>query len=603
MNRFRLLALCALPIITGPALATTYAVGSGTGCTHSSFSGALAAAVADASAGPHWIKLDSGQRTVSNYEITNPQQDITIEGGYAQCSDTAPTSGQRSTLNNTTASGARVLSMSNSISAARRTITLRKVTISGGRNPAGLGGGGIFATGKLTLLLQNETIIEDNIASNGGGISLVTLNADPDNFTRLRLQSGSAIEDNQATGGGANGYGGGIDCIGGCYVTLWDGSVGFNSARRGGGAIALRSNLALMDINPAVGSEVVLIGNNSAGTATFSASEGYGGAIYSDGGRISATLFGDGNDYGVWLFNNTANYGGAIYAVGPTSGTRALVSLDNAFVYNNMAKSRGGAFYSLNGVDWTVDHDSVGDCPTFGGRQPCSFFSDNQAETTEGGVGAGVVYLTAETGSQGGVINIYRTLFEGNTDVAGVAAIAEALNGSWLNIRRSVFRNNSANGPATQRTLFGSTDSDMYFHYNSVLANDVAGIFYMNGGTLRPQGSILWDPGATIWFQTGGASMSMVTTCLVSHSTTGLSFPPGSVWVEDPLLDGRYAPAGGSSALDHCSNSLDAGPDLYGHSPAVDVASVPNRIGSNDLGAVEQTDIIHYSGFGNRPTN
>lgn len=603
MTCFRLLALCAIPFATSPAWATIYAVGTGgAGCTHTSLSSALTAAVADASPGPHQIKLDSGVRNVSNYEITNPQQDIIITGGYAQCAHSAPTSGQRSTLNNNAASGARVLSISNTISPDRRSIMLRNLTISGGRSPSGLGGGGIFATGKLTLYLQAETIIEDNIASNGGGVSLVTLSADPDNFTRLRLEEGSSITENQATGIGANGYGGGIDCIGGCAVYLWDGNVNFNSARRGGGAVSLRSNASFLEINPFIGNELVLIANNTAGGGTFNASEGFGGGIYSDQGAITGTMFGTGNDYAVWLVNNTANYGGAIYAVGTETGPRTQVSIMNAFVFNNVARSRGGALYSVDGVEWLFDHESVGDCPLFGSRQACSYFSGNQAETADGGAGGGVAYLT-DDGGQAGSAQFFRTLFRDNVDHDGLAAIAEAVNGGILRFQRSVFVNNSAGGPGTQRTLFGTTGSTFQFHYNTVLDNDVDGVFYVGGGSLLPQGSVFWNPGTAFWFSTPGTTMSLVTTCMVSHTLTGLSLPPGAVWVNDPAMNALFAPSGGSSALDHCSSSVAPGADLYGRSSSLDIASVPNRIGPYDLGAVEQTDIIHYSGFGNRPTN
>lgn len=602
MKTVQVLPLLAALSLSAPIHASTYSVGTGA-CTHSTVAAALTTAAGDATPGPHLIKVQTGEFVTSNVSISNPSQDLIVQGGFAQCTDAAPAAGQRSTLRNTTSSGARVLSLSNSVSSDRRTVTLSRLTIRGGRSPAGTGGGGIFATGRLSLLLQNATTIEDNVASNGGGVQLLTLTSDPNNFTLLRLESGSAIEDNQATGLGASGYGGGVDCLGGCRVVLWDGSVSFNSARLAGGAIAVRTNLAVLEIDPTGGSELVLISNNSAGQPAFSASEGYGGAIYSNEGPVTGTLFGTGAGYATWIFNNSANYGGAFYGVGPDTGARTAISVMNAFVFNNTAKSRGGALYSRNGVEWTFDHESTGDCPIIGSRQPCSYFSANQAQTAEGGVGGGVAYLSTDSGSLAGIANFNRTLFEDNADIAGPGAVAEAVGGSRLNFRRSVFRDNTAGGASPQRTLFGSSGSDMDFFYNTVLDNDVAGIFFMNGGTLRPQGSIWWAPGLTLWFAAGGASMSFTSTCLVTHTTTGLSTPPGGVWVADPRLGAGFAPRGSSPALDHCSSSVAPGNDLYGRAPGVDVPGVANRIGSNDLGAVEQHDVIFANSYGNRPGN
>ncbi|MDZ3824235.1 MAG: hypothetical protein U0S76_11570, partial [Pseudoxanthomonas sp.] len=217
-----------------PALATTYSVGSGPACTHLTLLSAINAAVADASPGPHLIKIDTGNRLISNYEIVNPAQDIILEGGYASCTDPAPAVGQRSTLDSGGVSGARVFRIANDNSNARRTIRLRNLTLTGGLNPSTqLGwGGGIHAQGRLNLYLESETYIDGNSASNGGGIALFNLTANPDQFTRLRLASGSRVCLNAATGPGSNGNGGGIHAIGGTEVTIWRGSVCNNEARR-----------------------------------------------------------------------------------------------------------------------------------------------------------------------------------------------------------------------------------------------------------------------------------------------------------------------------------------------------------------------------------
>lgn len=605
---FRALPLLAVAIVSFPSHATTYAVGSGAGCTHGSLAAALSEAIADASPGPHLVKLLIGEQIVSDQEIDSPLQNLTLEGGYAACGDSVPSVDQRTVLRNTT-SGARVLDIVHGLSGQRRIVILRRLTVTGGSHPPdGFGGGGIHVTGKLDLYLQDETIIENNAASDGGGIGMLTLTSDPLEFTRLRLQNESIIRNNQATGTGASGYGGGIDCFGGCQVFLWNGTIRGNTARLGGGGVALRSHLASLEINPLAGAQLVGLVDNSAGGETFDADQGFGGAIYSNRGMIDASLVGSGDDdgYSVHLIDNTANYGGAIYAIGTDSGPRTQISLLNAFAFGNSAKSRGGALYSVNGVEWLIDHDSIGDCDSIGEPAPCSFFAANSAQTVEAGtlgpVGGGVLYLT-DDGGQAGTAQFFRTLFLGNHDLNGLAAVAVAESEGALRFQRSVFVDNGAGGPGSQRTLFRTAESAFEFYYNSVLDNDVDSSFFVNGGSLFPQGSVFWNLGSTIWlFVTG--TMSMTTDCLVAHSTAGLpSSIASGAWTQPPRLDGRYAPRGGSSALDHCSDTVVPGPDLYGRTPMLDIASVPNRHGRNDLGAVEQDDLIHYGGFGNRPQN
>lgn len=588
-----------------PAQATVYAVGSGAGCTHGTMSAALAAAAADASAGPHRIKVVTSTRFVNDLQIDDPLQNIEIVGGHSACGDAAPAAGARTILTADDVAGRRVLNVANNNGNPRREVILRRLTLTGGLNPTGLNfGGAILITGRATVRLQDETVIEGNAANSGGGVALVNLTAEPDLFSTVYVQSGSAIEDNQATGTGTAGNGGGIYALGGTRVVLWDGSIGFNTARRAGGGISLGDGIARLEVNPVVGSELVLIHNNTAGQAAFNAAEGFGGGVHSAGGAIGVTAFGSVAAYGLWLYNNAANFGGAIHVDGTATGARTAVQIANALVFGNTA-ARGGALYSLNGVQWSIGHDRIGDCATIGARAPCSQFLDNQATLAGGGsVGGGVIYLTNEADNQGGIATFERTVFNGNADPNGLAAVAEATAGNRLNFRRSVFRNNSAGGPGSQKTLFGSAGSDMDFYYNTILANAVDGLFYMNGGVLRPQGSIWWAPGAALWFSTGGAAMSFTTVCLVSHTTTGLgSGPAAAAWVADPRLNGRFVPRASSSAIDHCSESLDPGADLYGRPTRVDVPGVGNRFGIADLGAVEQDDVVFGNSFGTRPGN
>lgn len=603
-------ALSALLLPALPALATTYAVGSGAGCTHSSLLAAINAAVADASPGPHLIKVDTGTRFISNYEIVNPAQDITLEGGYAACSDPAPAVGQRSTLDAGGMSGRRVFRIANDNGNPRRTLRLRNLTITGGLNPSTLlgWGGGIHAQGRLNLFLEADTRVDGNNAVNGGGIALFNLTATPDQFTRLRLSGGSRVCENTATGPGSNGNGGGIHAIGGTEVTMWFGQVCGNQARRHGGGLFMGSQNDRLVLDP-INTEVIDFSGNSAGTAGFSATEGFGGAIYgfrADIGYASAAT--NATLRSVQMLGNSANFGGALYLEGSASAADPFtaVELRNAAISANQARARGGAVYLRNAVDLRLVKFGAGSCTLFGQPWPCvDLFNngaDNQSFSDTFGAG-GFAFLEQAAGAPRPALRVAGAMFDNNADPNGTAAVVDARGQSSVRILRSVFRGNTAGGSTSFRTLV-ETRSDMLFAYNTVLDNAVTRLLIVNGAdnSVRATGSILHSPGSLLL--SGGGSM-VHDECLLAHTDVGV--PPGVKVVASPRLGPGFAPTPQSGAIDTCDfgiadNFWPADLDGYGQPAPVDVASIANQPwGPWDLGAIEQRDVLFYGGFGTRP--
>lgn len=595
-----------------PALATTYSVGSGPACTHLTLLSAINAAVADASPGPHLIKIDVGNRLINNYEIVNPAQDITLEGGYAACSDPAPAVGQRSTLDAAGASGARVFRIANDNGNPRRTIRLRNLTLTGGLNPSTqLGwGGGIHAQGRLNLYLESETFVDGNSASNGGGIALFNLTANPDQFTRLRLASGSRVCLNTATGPGSNGNGGGIHAIGGTEVTIWRGSVCNNDARRHGGGLFMGSQNDRLVLDP-INTEVVDFTGNSAGGAAFSATEGFGGAIYGFRADIlyastatNATL------RSVQLLGNSANFGGALYLEGSANAADPFTAaeLRNATISGNDARARGGAVYLRNAVDLRLVKFGAGSCELFGQPWPCVDLFNNESgnESFSNTFGAGgFAFLEQATGAPRPALRVAGAMFDNNADPNGTAAVVDARGESSVRILRSVFRGNSAGGSASFRTLVEARTSFL-FAYNTVLDNPVTHLLIVNGAanSVRTTGSILHSPGAGLI--SGGGTM-VHDECLLAHTDAGV--PPGVKVVSSPRLGPGFVPRPQSAAIDTCDfgvadNFWPADLDGYGQPAPVDVASIANQPwGPWDLGAIEQRDLMFYGGFGTRPNH
>lgn len=590
------IAIVAVP----PAGAAVYSVGAEAGCTHADLQAAIDAAGANPD-GPHRIKLLAGELVLSgDVTVFNPLGDLAIEGGHASCDDSAPGEGVRTVLTQISAGNAVVRIGNNAVN-GRRYITLRRLTLTGGSAPTAVGGG-VSVMDRVTLVLDQQTRIEGNAAAHGGGVGLV--GTAPDASTEVVLTNGSSINDNQAVD--AMGHGGGIYVRGYGTARLVNGEVANNRARWAGGGIALDgwgSTFASLHINPPAAPEPdspVVLAGNIAGQATFSTSEGFGGAIYSKFGRVDITAP-DVDHFTTLLTDNEANHGGAIYVEGLASDDAiTFVDLRNALVSGNVARGKGGAFYSRNRVQWQISHSSNGECLLAGEALPCSVIAGNEAqnETTPGQRAGGVGYMINSAGTPGGTFRFFRTLFIDNDDVNGNAAIAAAFNDSALIFERCVFSGNRA-GSGGGALIANAADMDTRFAFNTVLGNEVDELFFMDGGTLLTQGSILWDPGKPVWTAINGASM-LHQACLIAHTDVDL---PNGVTVVEPDLDFRFAPRGGSPAIDHCDElGLVPMTDLY-RQASYDVPGVPWVYGNHDLGAVENTDIAFFSGFGERFAN
>src|SRR5690606_1558564 len=169
-----------------------------------------------------------------------------------------------------------------------------------------------------------------------------------------------------------------------------------------------------------------------------SETEGFGGAIHSEFGRVDITAP-DVGQFTTMLVENEANFGGAIYVKGQASDTVVVfVDIRNAWIAGNIARGKGGAFYSQNRVQWQISQSTHGECLLGGVAYPCSVIAGNEArnETTPGHPAGGVAHARNSVGTPGGTFRFFRTLFIGNDDVDGRAAIAQAYYDSALIFER-----------------------------------------------------------------------------------------------------------------------------------------------------------------------
>lgn len=603
------LAWLAALVISAPATATIYSVGSGADCTHTTFSTALAAAVADASPGEHTVRIARSDILLADvdYSIINPAQNIRIIGGVPNCSTSVPAAGARTVLRRAPGTTRRVLEVSNSSANPRRTITLDRLTLQDGNLTSGFGGG-LAVIGRVNVDLFGDTRIQDNRAPNGGGVGLAVLSLDPDVAPRLLVTSGSRICNNTADGAGSNGLGGGVWMLGASDLQLWNGRICDNEARRDGGGVYMTGAGNRIRLDPWLEEVVEISGNRAGMSEAFATDRGFGGGIYA--GPHSSISYASNltspTRFSLVINANEANFGGALFAQGDTDPAQpfTLHDLRNVALIGNDARGSGGAVELRNAVDLMVAKHGAGQCQFFG-PTPCVWAVSNRAlntgESTVWGAG-GFARLSHEPGAPRPALRVAGALFLGNEDVNGTAAVIDARGNSAVRILRSVFSDNSAGGSETFRALI-EANTEYLFAYNTVLDNSVTRLLWAANGEVNATGSILYAPGITPFVNGGGASL-VHNGCLLSHTSTGL---PAGVTVAAPALGSGYMPTISSPAIDRCGtgvadNFWPAGLDAYGLPAPVDIPSVPNTGGAWDLGAVEhRPDVIFSDGFEGPP--
>lgn len=620
-------ALIGVAMLTATANAATYRIGSG--CAYADLGAAMTYAAAHDFDSQVVFQLRTGTEFSGLYgpnygyasiEVIDPRWDMVIEGGFDDCLAAVPTG---YTTLKTSRAGAGMLLIDNSL-AARHTVTIRRLHFVDASDAQAL-----FFWDNATAVLGTSV----EVSNNGGGISLAAqVGSSSANWPQLTLSDGARVHDNQGSGIAGSGTvtlaGASIDhnqaeSGAGIYLAEpesqlildsngGDNSITENVASAAGGGIYLDHASLLIE---AATSGVNNISLNQAG-ASNNLGFGYGGGICSDGGDIEfhsgAAHAGQHNV----MDSNYANYGGAIAVVGANAGAGVaytFVSLLNTRFSSNYAYVRGGALYSRNAVDWTIDRGSVSGCDA-GFFTPCSVFANNSADNAGQAYDAGmpqpnggVIYLTDERsdGYSRGIARFYHTYFANNSDAEGSAAVAAATSFAELVFQRNIFTGNAAYVLDVGTNLIDSRNTkNLYFRYNTVLpTNYTYYVLHTLGGTADLTGSIIETPEllgvpVPIWHGEGSAQV-LHRGCLVSLSAL-IDTNGDSGWVGDARISATdFAPAGGSPAIDHCDFTPPI--DFYGFAGAVDTKGVPARFGNYDLGAVEQRDIIFYNDFGIRP--
>jgi hypothetical protein len=583
----------AFSLVPARAPAAIYIVGTGSAaCTHTSIQDAVAAAAVNP--GLDFIRITQTLNYLDQ-GIAISNQDLQLEGGWADCNAGSATPGARTVVSGegTAASGNRsVFTVTGSGSVA-----FAGLNIFNGDEVTGSGfGGGIDVSGGPHAEIRvTRSSISGNGAAIGGGISVQNNNSGNAADVRLVIGDDVLLFNNEA---GA--MGGGIFCAGATVEMIGAGSalLGNRTSGPGGGMRVENCTVLIAGDGPA-GNGRVLVGNSAIGP---------GGGISAAGKRTLVTVFTIDADAPTTIAANIAGSTGG----GIDIGSSARVYGFDIVIEENIAGTGGGAVSVFDNDD---DPDALfvmlgyldGSPPGAVNCNParrCNRISANAAQDS-GGVAqpaAAVRIQSATDDNAWAEADLYGTRVEDNHGQSLIQLFIDdgphgklLLDGAVVsgNVVGDVLVHNSESGIRGYVDILAST----------IAGNTIGGDSAILGDNhLVVRRSIVWQPGTQMFEMTAGALADDQFAHVLASDLVGIP-PSVTNFVADPLFVDL---AGGDLHLQLASPAIDYAPATFGDHEAdhgqrsVDLAGIDDEFGVQDLGAFERpfaSDYIFYSDF------
>ena len=570
------LVLCCLLLAACPSVhAVTVSVGNG-GCNYIGLQFALDELASQP--GPHLLKLKAQTIAIPNgLTINTGSTSYELRGGHVNCSDAAPTVGQRTILDASGGNDGTAFAINRSGTGTPPTITLSRVTVKGGNSETGPfanpEGGGLEVRGFVTVRLNTATRIEDNASGKGGGVYLKGNGANRPAL--LQINGNSRI-----TGNSAQTLGGGVYCDEDGTVYHDYGEVSFNVAGEGGGGAYLQGRCrydSVVDPGSYTG-----INNNEA-------EYGAGLLVFGTGDVV---LRGATNTP-FWFLGNTASQDGGALFMSRSGSTRTTVKLESTvFVDNRTDQGRAGAAMILaGGLDvFLRPVPGQANCSYFGiGYGACSAVIGNTSGIVPVG---GIVHLIGNNEGASPNMTIENTTFVDNTG----RAVLGLWRGGRFDVEGSLFTGNQVSGDSSlvwpgilSLDFQGESPSPSRLAFSTVTGNSGsanAAILAHESAPIDLTGSILYNPGLI-----GRSNSSGSVThngCLLVDASASYPTSPIPPRVGNPSLQGDFSLPPNSIALDICASTGAPSADYRGNPRVVDQAGIQNVYGAVDLGAIER---------------
>lgn len=537
----RRLALALAISLPTASSAATYTVGSDPACTHASIQSAIDAA----SAGDIGDQIIVAAPLITEVELNLANDSVAIRGGFANCSDAAPTGRTRLVGRNDPAS--RVLAITN----MGNRIAVDLVDVDVLREVGSVGGGiSVSGFGPVVLTLTRSSVSGHN-ATRGAGIDLSGPLSGP---KTLRLVDSLVSGNRSVTGGG-------VYCNPGAVELDVGGSISGNEAQFGGGLAGEFCWVRLVgDSTTRLGGNVALVDG--------------GGAYLSYNSSVSASRSPGATSGPVIDHNIAGGRGGAMHFA--ASGGAVLT---DAVVRGNRAGDSGGAIYGINS-DLRFDR-GIDPCEP----DACRVIADNHAGTNPSTPGRGGVIALINYS----FVSLVGQSITGNSSRAG--AVVHASPGVSLWITDSLVTTSQG-----ADELYWAGGKGFLHVAGSTIADNVGllGISSKNMVSATIDGSILGDP-VPLVAPGSNSEIPTYATCSILHPLTPPMTGESQVArIADPgfidAASGQYELRDDAPAIDFCTTSSSSEFDRLGAERGFPYRG--NPVLRFDAGAFERTALF-----------
>ncbi|WP_440223139.1 hypothetical protein ACQQ2N_18975 [Dokdonella sp. MW10] len=586
--------LLALALVAGACpvtdvVAATFTVGTGTGCSHSTFADAITAA--ENSAGADTIRLTRSIAYNQVSAVIATSQELTITGGFDTCTQ-ATSDGILTVLDGAGGAATSVLRITGNTGAI---IKLESLTIRNG-DVGGTGyGGGVYFRGDGILEIQRSAIT-NNVAGYGGGIYAEGLGSNAE----LVIGTNVSIVGNTAR------YSGGGVYVEALEMTMVDpGSTIFNNEATGTGSDGgYGGGLMVLSGSHAAVATIGTTGPNNFGAIHSNrARYGGGGAVVAaetDDVEASIVIAGTDPNHWVGIRGNAATVvGGGFYAQSADgtfgSITTADLKLRNFSLSENAAPDGAAIYLQQDGI-WGgrvffTQSMGGGQCPV--GRA-CGEISRNQAWNGTQLTDGAIVHLRPETlvsfgEFYGSAAVPSRSGIEMRENRGGRLFYASG-NNTVIRLDNIVMTDNQL---SQELIRHAGEDASAFRLRNVTIAGNTIGASHVLSKFDQTEidASIIWQPGKTTLQNNGG---TLAVTQVIASEVGSLNAGPEAYVANPRFTDparGDYSIRAASPAVDGAGASPLVLGDVLGLPRNIDLDSAAFSRGPRDIGAYERQSL------------
>jgi hypothetical protein len=571
------------------AQGATFLVGTGAGCNFNSIQSGIDAAASNP--GPDVVRI-SNATTWGPGGVSIGQQDVTVDGRFATCTDTVVNGNYAQIVGNATNPDGRPAMITITGGGVRR---LQGLQIRNNVRGVNSLGGAINYSGTGELILSDMDV-RDNRAQSGGAIS--------SNSGVLTLSDGVLIENNIADFDG-----GGLAILGDATLFAVGASVSIanNEAYGSGGGILVAVDASAYIASTGLGGRAVLQSNRAA--ISFATSGGgEGGAIairsFSSGAGARVVVFSTNPNVPTRIADNRARERGGGINLEPFFGGATLCLMDVHLSGNS--SSSGAALYAE--VDIEANSNMVYNVPT---RSECVVPANSPAQPVRcarGVPGCNVIeghvtQTVAGMPTPGAVVTARENieLVMRNAKLIGNTAgnLISAVDAGRVEINTALVAGNDLTG-AVMRLGFAAFNQGLIMRNLTIAGNMIASanpsvLFDTTAASVRFNNNLIFQPGRT----------PLVTPFAIANSATHSweynatnapqvlpnpnQFVLGDARFENAAFD-DYRLRVGSTAVNAfaAGPSVDATLDLDGRSRPIPLSIFPLDTSNDDVGAFER---------------